>query len=423
MATVILGNQNTSVKADSSLFNNQIWVKLLPALTENLTLISGHVYGSRALWETYNGRMGIWEHGPADPPLVAQSAILDSGGSIDPQWSEFAFPNVTLESGKRYIIGIMHHPASYSEILVPRYGDGSSNEGIYVGGNWPDFAPTLGPISQEYTTRNSSMYITCSTQELNPSISNVNGNNIIISKGSININGSALINIQTVTISDYNLDIDFDSSTDTKLVCVPFDIHNTSLNYGTHSLVLYGTDGSDSINVTLESEAHLQRVTVNGLIANGIFKDVPGATDGDVAEIQRSFGNSTITLYADGDVKFSPAVTNDSTMTRYRYDGSAWDSGPITIYQGTFSAPVWTGTPSPPAAIVGRSYSYNFGVFVQGDRPMVFSIGNGALPAGLSIDQASESIVGVPTQSGTFPDISIVADNTDIAGTIKVSGD
>lgn len=77
---------------------------------------------------------------------------------------------------------------------------------------------------------------------------------------------------------------------------------------------------------------------------------------------------------------------------------------------------------APPAA-VGAAYSVT--VDASGDKPQVWSLGSGQLPAGLTLDGTTGTIRGVPRKAGAFPFELSASDSrgnrTSIPLTIKVS--
>jgi len=145
----------------------------------------------------------------------------------------------------------------------------------------------------------------------------------------------------------------------------------------------------------------------NGL-ANGI-----AVQDGDMLG-QTTIDGTTIEWDANGHrglAIYDPAVPNGTTATRlwYSTSGKVWDTGPMTINQdATATVPLeWKGTPAPHNAELNAQYDYAFGHLVVGTRPLEYTVAEGALPAGLSLDDTAEKITGVPTEDGTFTGIKI----------------
>jgi hypothetical protein len=161
---------------------------------------------------------------------------------------------------------------------------------------------------------------------------------------------------------------------------------------------------------------------MSGLIPEGILKDVPGAADGHQVELPKYYGTNVIDLFEDGDVRFYPSLQNDTSITRWWFNGSQWDSGPIAIFQGAFQEVSWVGTPSPPPSVPGKPYSYSLASLIVGDRPVVLSVTRGRLPNGMVVDSNKETIEGTTADVGTFPDIEITANNEVAKATVKVSG-
>ena len=247
------------------------------------------------------------------------------------------------------------------------------------------------------------------------SITNVNGDNVIQSLGAITINGNFPDNVDSVVIG--GLAISVASQTLTTITCPPFDVHQTSLPFGDHLLVV----DDASTTIALNPSAGYQYKTVVGLIADGSLKDIPGAADGHQVEIPTHFNTIELTLYEDSDVLLSPRMLNDDSFVRWWHNGSIWQGGPITIFQGVFEDVSWVGTPSPPAAVIGVQYSYSLSSLIQGDRPIDLTITAGELPEGLSVNSAIEVIEGAATEVGTFTDIEITASNSVAALTKRVS--
>ena len=76
------------------------------------------------------------------------------------------------------------------------------------------------------------------------------------------------------------------------------------------------------------------------------------------------------------------------------------DSGAVTIVVIPSLSPVFTEDSPPTTATVGAAYSYQLAA--SGTPTPTFSVGSGALPAGLSLDSASGNFSGTPTAAGTF---------------------
>jgi hypothetical protein len=101
------------------------------------------------------------------------------------------------------------------------------------------------------------------------------------------------------------------------------------------------------------------------------------------------------TLLASG--TFSVTATNTAGTV---------SSGPLTVTAISAGVPPVFTADSPPAALVGSVYSYVFAA--SGSPAPTFSVGAGALPAGLGLDSAGV-LSGTLTASGTF---SVTATNT-----------
>jgi hypothetical protein len=251
-------------------------------------------------------------------------------------------------------------------------------------------------------------------------VDNVNGSNTIQSTGVIAINGDFPFPAQSVTLGGASLTIS--SQTPSVVNCAPVDIHTADLPYGEHSLVVDDGNYQESILVVVTPSAANQYKTMAGLIPNGILKDVAGAADGDQVEIQKYYNSDVIELFEDGDVRFYPKLSNDTTITRWWHNGVTWDSGPITIFQGSFDEVSWVGTPSPPPSVTGKPYSYSMSSLIVGDRPVTLTVTKGQLPPGLSLNSSEETIQGTTSAVGTFPDIEITANNELAKLTVKTTG-
>ena len=75
-------------------------------------------------------------------------------------------------------------------------------------------------------------------------------------------------------------------------------------------------------------------------------------------------------------------------------------SASATLSITVTTAPLMINTPSLPAATAGVSYSAKLAA-AGGIKPYTWSVTNGALPAGLSLDPATGAISGKPTAPGT----------------------
>jgi hypothetical protein len=73
------------------------------------------------------------------------------------------------------------------------------------------------------------------------------------------------------------------------------------------------------------------------------------------------------------------------------------------------TSPPIISTPSVPSGRVGSGYTYPLAAS-GGTTPYVWTVVLGALPPGMSLNNAQGLITGTPTQAGTFSFVVLLAD-------------
>ena len=245
------------------------------------------------------------------------------------------------------------------------------------------------------------------------SITDVNGDNNIVSNGVIAVNGTFPAPVTAASIDGYALTVA--SQTATTVTLTPFNVFNSTRPFGAGVLTLDDGTTQDTQAITLSPATGTQYVVVAGVqpyLAAGL--DV---ADGDQMACDTAVAGSTMTLSANTDVVYSPAAPDGVVHNRHWYDvtTSTWDSGTVRVDRpgAVANPPVWRATPNPPAASIGVPYSYAIGGLLDGKRPMTLTDAGAALPAGLSYDDSAypETITGTPTVSGAVAGIVTRADN------------
>jgi hypothetical protein len=236
---------------------------------------------------------------------------------------------------------------------------------------------------------------------------------VIICGEPVTIRGEDLSGVSAVTIGERRLGVV--SRRHDALICEAFNIFQSPFAFGeTVPLTVTGSAGTHTVHVTLEPPEGVQYVVVDGVqpyLSQGL-----AVVDGDQMATETDRGSVALLLSPNTDVKYTPAAPDGTIHMRYWYNPRtlAWGEGTVTVDGGLASGPVeWTGTPTPPPAAVGASYTYTIGTLVAGDRPITLTDAGTALPPGLSYDDAAypETISGVPTTPGVYTGIITRADN------------
>ena len=163
-------------------------------------------------------------------------------------------------------------------------------------------------------------------------VSDVNTTNIATHRSVVVIHGTFPAGTYTVDINGYFLTVA--TVTGTFITCDPVNIFDTSLKFGTfYTLTVTDTDTSTSGNVSvviLPSE-DLQYQVIANLFPGGLLKGVIGVADGQQVAVSQTLAGSDLTLYADTDVLFDPAVPNGTEGIRHWHNGVTWITGPFYV--------------------------------------------------------------------------------------------
>ena len=233
------------------------------------------------------------------------------------------------------------------------------------------------------------------------SISNVNGSNSADSNGQFFINGAELDGTTAVRVTDgVNPHVLAFTASEARITVTPWDIHDTLLVAGTLTLEVDHPEGNMTHDYIQNIDPDNQLVTLASVDTNFMAKDITGVADGWLLEVPLTVAGSSITLEADSDTIYSPAVPQGTTHTRWAYDNVTplWDSGTVTINQAAVAppdAPQWIGNPNPITALADQAYEYVLADLITGERPITLSDAGNALPTGLAYNSTyPESIVG-----------------------------
>lgn len=248
-------------------------------------------------------------------------------------------------------------------------------------------------------------------------ITDVNGTDVIVSNGPIEIAGTRcdLATSATLTNGVETEALTITAQTVDSITCAPVDVHDTEF-YPGETLAVEISDGSSTPQqvVSLESEPGYEYTITTSIDAtDGLLKDVTGTPAiGDGYDGQTVIDQSNITYYAAGPHRMiDPALSSGTESTGYFYDASArtWEIMEETTNQPGVEAPVWKGAPSPPAAAVGVSYIYSFAHLITGDPVLTAQNVGAPLPSGLSI--VGLEILGTPLEAGSVNSLVIRAVN------------
>jgi len=272
----------------------------------------------------------------ANSTLVAQSTPIIGGTDNTRAFSYFdVFDGIVLSAGKTYLLGVFGNGAGTIAPAAAYDGDQDLVTGMFYRFAVPytDTAPaTIGVEPLETLTWHMSVFVdTVAPGQL--IVKNVNDTNTIVSGGPIVINGQSMSGADTVTVGGYPLTII--STTDTFVECEPMDVFASPIPFGaTVPVAVSDATVTASIDVVITPPETIKHVTVDGVgpyLSQGL-----GVVDGDQMAVKVDVGASTLMLFADTDVLYSPAVADGTTHTRYWYDVSAgqWDSGQVTINGG-----------------------------------------------------------------------------------------
>ena len=263
------------------------------------------------------------------------------------------------------------------------------------------------------------------------SISSINNSGVAQSNGPFVITGSNLSGVTAARVSDagdrpYTLTIN--QQDDEQIEIAPWDIHASQLAPGTLTVEIdEPTVGTATRTYTQEVETGQQIVTLASANPAYMIKDIPVVADGDLLELPLSITGSSVTMQADADVCYSPAVQHGQTHIRWFYDQStnSWDSGNVTMLQSAAppaASPTWIGAPNPPIAKAGEVYRYEVAQLLDGDRAMTLTDSGTPLPDGFSYDDTyPEAIISasVPGGVGTTTYAGVVTLATNANGTAE----
>jgi hypothetical protein len=132
-------------------------------------------------------------------------------------------------------------------------------------------------------------------------------------------------------------------------------------------------------------------LTYETIASNGVIPDV-----GEPALV----ATDAVPTYALGTIAPGGTSTADFMLAVERGSDNSFPTWGFNLhFSGQFQCPVITGTYAAKATI-GTAYSSTVSATAEG--AVTYSVGTGALPAGLSLDPTTGAITGNPTTSGTF---------------------
>lgn len=123
--------------------------------------------------------------------------------------------------------------------------------------------------------------------------------------------------------------------------------------------------------------------------------------------------NSTATISG---TPTSTGTYNFTVQASYTSSGSTFTANQALSIVITATATLAMPNPSPVSGILGTAVSMQFSA-TGGTQPYRYSIQGGSLPPGLSLNSASGSVSGIPTQIGTSTFVILVTDANNLTAT------
>ncbi len=175
-----------------------------------------------------------------------------------------------------------------------------------------------------------------------PTISSTSDTNTLIDEASFVITGTNLTSATAVTFeqntrSDYNATAFITANTATTITLTGLNVQAMGMAYGAARVNVTTAGGTTAdFDITISPASGVQYVTLAGhTTGTGYATDLASA-NGDQLTAPTTIAGSTITLYADGNIAFTPDVPNGTSFTRQWFNDSddTWASDTFQINGG-----------------------------------------------------------------------------------------